>query len=51
MFGFGGLDERRGLTITSEYVHTFFDIYLKGEPSTLLTSVSTQYPEVQLEPR
>jgi len=45
--GLVGLGERRGLTITSEYLHTFFDIYLKGEPSTLLTSVSTQYPEVQ----
>jgi predicted dienelactone hydrolase len=51
MFGFGGLDGRRGLTITSEYVHTFFDIYLKAAPSTLLTSVSAQYPEVQFEPR
>jgi dienelactone hydrolase len=49
--GLVGLGERRGLTITSEYVHTFFDFYLKGEPSTLLTSVSTQYPEVQFEPR
>ncbi len=49
--GFGKLDARRGLTITATYVHTFFDIYLKGAPSTLLTSVSTQYPEVQFEPR
>jgi len=51
MFGFGGLDGRRGLTITSEYVHTFFDIYLRAAPSTLLTSVSAQYPEIQFEPR
>jgi dienelactone hydrolase len=51
IFGFGGLDGRRGLAITAEYVHTFFDVYLKGAPSTLLTSISTQYPEVQVEPR
>jgi predicted dienelactone hydrolase len=51
MLGFGGLDGRRGLAITAEYVHTFFDVYLKGAPSTLLTSISTRYPEVQIEQR
>jgi dienelactone hydrolase len=50
--GFGKLDSRRGLAITADYVHTFFDVYLKGEPSTtLLTGPSTQYPEVQYAPR
>ena len=49
--GFGKLDARRGLTITAEYVHTFFDIYLKGAPAALLPSISKQYPEVQVEPR
>jgi hypothetical protein len=49
--GFGKLDPHRGLAITTTYVHTFFDIYLKDSPSTLLSSVSTQYPEVQFEPR
>jgi predicted dienelactone hydrolase len=49
--GFGKLDAHRGLTITATYVHTFFDIYLKGAPSTLLTSVSTQFPEVQVDTR
>jgi predicted dienelactone hydrolase len=48
---FGKLDAHRGLTITATLVSTFFDVYLKGAPSTLLTSVSTQYPEVQVEPR
>ena len=51
IFGFAGLDGRRGLAITAEYVHTFFDVYLKGEPSTLLTNVSTEYPEVHSELR
>jgi predicted dienelactone hydrolase len=49
--GFGKLDSRRGLTITATYAHTFFDVYLKGAPATLLTSISAQYPEVQYEPR
>ncbi len=47
----GTLDSRRGLFITADYVHTFFDVYLKGKPSTLLTGPSTQYPEVQYAPR
>jgi pimeloyl-ACP methyl ester carboxylesterase len=49
--GFGKLDSRRGLAITADYVHTFFDVYLKGEPSALLAGPSAQYPEVQYEPR
>src|ERR1700676_1790056 len=44
--GFGSLEGRRGLAITTEYVHTFFDVYLKGEPGSKLTSL--QFPEVQL---
>jgi len=32
IFGFGGLAGRRGFAITAEYVHTFFDVYLKGAP-------------------
>jgi predicted dienelactone hydrolase len=48
---FGRLDAHRGLTITATLVSTFFDVYLKGAPSTLLTSVPAQYPEVQVEPR
>jgi len=49
--GFGKLDPHRGLAVTATYVHTFFDVYLKGAPSTLLTSVSSQYPEVVVEER
>ena len=47
IFGFGGLDGRRGLAITAEYVHTFFDVYLKGAPAALLNKPSQLYPEVQ----
>jgi hypothetical protein len=49
--GVGKLDSRRGLAITADHVHTFFDIYLKGAPATLLRSVPAQYPEVQFESR
>jgi len=49
--GFGKLDARRGLAITASYVDTFFDVYLKGAPSTLLTDIARQYPEVQAESR
>ncbi|MGB0036253.1 MAG: hypothetical protein WBP79_12330 [Candidatus Acidiferrales bacterium] len=47
IFGFGGLDGRRGLTITAEYVHTFFDVYLKDAPAASLDKPSQLYPEVQ----
>ena len=49
--GLGKLDARRGLSITTTYVRTFFDVERKGTPPTLLESVSSQYPEVQFEPR
>jgi len=47
LFGFGRLDGRRGLAITTEYVHTFFDVYLKDAPPALLNKPSQRYPEVQ----
>jgi pimeloyl-ACP methyl ester carboxylesterase len=47
MFGFGRLDGRRGLAITAEYVHSFFDVYLKDAPAALLHKPSQLYPEVQ----
>jgi dienelactone hydrolase len=47
----GGLDGRRGLRITTDYVHTFFDVYLKGAPASLLDNVRQVYPEVQAVPR
>jgi predicted dienelactone hydrolase len=51
MFGFGGLDGRRGLTITADYVRTFFDVYLKEAPVALLNNPSQLYPEVQFVPQ
>lgn len=47
----GGLDPRRGLRITTDYVHTFFDVYLKGAPASLLDNLLRLYPEVQAVPR
>lgn len=47
--GLARLDGRRGLAITAEYVHTFFDVYLKGTPGNALIEVSTRYPEVSVE--
>ncbi|HTF22413.1 MAG TPA: family membership [Candidatus Limnocylindria bacterium] len=47
LFGFSGLDGRRGLAITAEYVRTFFDVYLKDAPIALLNKPSQLYPEVQ----
>ena len=45
--GFGNLAPRRGLAITTEYVHTFFDVYLKDAPASLLNKPSQRYPEAQ----
>jgi dienelactone hydrolase len=49
--GFARLDGRRGLSITADYVHTFFDVYLNGAPPALLAPLSSRYPEVRVEPR
>jgi hypothetical protein len=46
---FGHLESHRGLAITTDYVHAFFDVYLKGEPPSQLASLATKYPEVQAE--
>ena len=37
----------RGLAITRTYVHTFFDVYLKGAPADELTKLRSSFPEVQ----
>ncbi|MGH9774543.1 MAG: alpha/beta hydrolase family protein [Candidatus Acidiferrales bacterium] len=50
IIGFGRLEKYRGLAITTDYVHTFFDVYLKSAPPSQLTNISKQYPEVQSEP-
>lgn len=51
LVGFGGLDGRRGLAISTDYVHTFFDVYLNGAPAVALTSIARKYKEVQIEGR
>lgn len=48
---FGRLGGRRGLAITAAYVHTFFDVYLKGAPRNLLATISAQYPKVEFHQR
>ena len=45
------LDGPRGLRITTDYVHTFFDVYLRGSPASLLDNLRQAYPEVQTVPR
>lgn len=47
LFGAGGLEGRRGLAITADYVHTFFDVHLKDAPAGLLNKPPQLYPEVQ----
>jgi hypothetical protein len=47
----GGLDGQRGLRITTDYVHTFFDVYLKGAPVSLMDNLRQAWPEVQTVPR
>jgi predicted dienelactone hydrolase len=44
----GGVESRRGLSITTAYVHTFFDVYLKNAPASLLDNLRSAYPEVQI---
>jgi len=46
----GPLDGPRGLAITTAFVHTFFDVHLKGEPRSSLDDLQKLYPEVQVEP-
>jgi pimeloyl-ACP methyl ester carboxylesterase len=45
--GFGRLESRRGLAITTDYVHTFFDVYLKDTPASSLDKLSQTYPEIE----
>ncbi len=51
LVGFGGLDGRRGLAISTAYVHTFFGAYLNGAPAVELTTIARKYKEVQIEGR
>lgn len=43
----GGLSPRRGLEISRDYVHTFFDVHLRGTPARSLDLLRREYPEVQ----
>jgi dienelactone hydrolase len=45
----GSLEGRRGLRITADYLSSYFDVYLKGEPRTVLDSLARKYPEVRVE--
>lgn len=45
----GGLEGRRGLEITADCISTFFDVYLKGRPRTVLDALAHRYPEVLLD--
>jgi dienelactone hydrolase len=47
---FGHLDPQRGLAITTTYVHTFFDVYLRSAPASQLTNLPSQFPEARAEP-
>jgi len=51
MVGFGGLDGRRGLAISADYVHTFFDVYLNGAPVAAMTNLAGKYEEAHVEGR
>jgi predicted dienelactone hydrolase len=45
--GFGGLEARRGLTITTDLVHTFFDVHLNGADPAAIRDLSAKYPELE----
>ena len=51
LVGFGGLDGRRGLAISADYIHTFFDVYLNGAANVAITNLARKYEEVHLEGR
>jgi dienelactone hydrolase len=44
----GGLEGRRGLAITTDYVATFFDVYLKDRPRADLDALARKFPEAQV---
>jgi predicted dienelactone hydrolase len=48
LLGVGSLEGRRGLAITANYVHTFFDVHLMGAPADSLNQLSQLYSEVQV---
>lgn len=40
------LDGRRQIALTTHYINTFFDVYLKGAPASELKS-QAEYPEIE----
>jgi predicted dienelactone hydrolase len=46
--GISRLESRRGLAITADYVHTFFDVYLKDAPADSLNAPAQRYSEVHV---
>ena len=51
LVGIGGLDGRRGLAISADYVHEFFEVHLNGAPAASLTTLTSKYPEVHIDGR
>jgi len=47
----GRLEARRGLTITADYVHRFFDTHLKATSNPPPLGPTALYPEVEIGPR
>lgn len=45
----GEIDGERCLQIQNTYIHAFFEKYLKGIDSRLLTGLSPEYPEVDIK--
>jgi dienelactone hydrolase len=45
----GTIDRTRALRVAEDYIEAFFNRHLKGEPSPLMTTPSTQYPEARFE--
>ncbi|HEV3237904.1 MAG TPA: hypothetical protein VGZ25_13005, partial [Gemmataceae bacterium] len=43
------IDGRRQVAVTAHYISTFFDVYLKGAPASMLQDHSA-YPEVEVVP-
>jgi predicted dienelactone hydrolase len=48
--GVKGVEPRRGIAISTDYVHTFFDVYLKDAPASRLDELRQVYPEIQPVP-
>jgi predicted dienelactone hydrolase len=47
--GTQSLNKRRGIEIADSCVRSFFDVYLKGAPTSQLTALPSQYPEVHAD--